>query len=29
MGDNDFDTAWAERAASSTEEAIGYAQRGE
>ncbi len=28
MGDNDFDSAWAEGAALSTEEAIAYAQRG-
>lgn len=28
MGDNDFDQAWAEGAALSTEEAIAYAQRG-
>ncbi len=28
MGDNDFDTAWAEGAALSTDEAIAYAQRG-
>ena len=28
MNDNDFDTAWAEGAALSTEEAIAYAQRG-
>ncbi len=28
MGENDFDAAWAEGAASSTEEAIAYAQRG-
>ena len=28
MGNNDFDTAWAEGAALSTEEAIAYAQRG-
>jgi predicted ATPase/class 3 adenylate cyclase/DNA-binding CsgD family transcriptional regulator len=28
MGDNDFDTAWAEGAALSVEEAIAYAQRG-
>jgi predicted ATPase/class 3 adenylate cyclase/DNA-binding CsgD family transcriptional regulator len=28
MGDNDFETAWAEGAALSTEEAIAYAQRG-
>jgi predicted ATPase/class 3 adenylate cyclase/DNA-binding CsgD family transcriptional regulator len=28
MGDKDFDTAWAEGAALSTDEAIGYAQRG-
>jgi predicted ATPase/class 3 adenylate cyclase/DNA-binding CsgD family transcriptional regulator len=28
MGDNDFDAAWAEGAALSTEEAISYAQRG-
>jgi DNA-binding CsgD family transcriptional regulator len=28
MGDNDFDAAWAEGAALSTEEAIAYAQRG-
>jgi predicted ATPase/class 3 adenylate cyclase/DNA-binding CsgD family transcriptional regulator len=28
MGDNDFDDAWAEGAALSTEEAIAYAQRG-
>ncbi len=28
LGDNDFDDAWAEGAALSTEEAIAYAQRG-
>ena len=28
MGANDFDAAWAEGAALSTEEAIAYAQRG-
>ena len=28
MGDKDFDAAWAEGAALSTEEAIAYAQRG-
>ena len=28
LGDNDFDSAWAEGAALSTEEAIAYAQRG-
>jgi predicted ATPase/class 3 adenylate cyclase/DNA-binding CsgD family transcriptional regulator len=28
VGENDFDSAWAEGAALSTEEAIGYAQRG-
>ena len=28
MGENDFDSAWAEGAALSTEEAIAYAQRG-
>jgi DNA-binding CsgD family transcriptional regulator len=28
MNDNDFDTAWAEGAALSTEEAIAYAKRG-
>ena len=28
LGDDDFDTAWAEGAALSTEEAIAYAQRG-
>jgi hypothetical protein len=28
VGDNDFDAAWAEGAALSTEEAIAYAQRG-
>ncbi len=28
MGDNDFDAAWAEGAALSTDEAIAYAQRG-
>jgi DNA-binding CsgD family transcriptional regulator len=28
MGDNDFDSAWVEGAALSTEEAIAYAQRG-
>jgi DNA-binding CsgD family transcriptional regulator len=28
MGQNEFDAAWAEGAALSTEEAIGYAQRG-
>jgi predicted ATPase/class 3 adenylate cyclase/DNA-binding CsgD family transcriptional regulator len=28
MGENDFDTAWAEGAAMSTEEAIAYARRG-
>src|SRR6202020_1273724 len=28
MGDSDFDAAWAEGAALSTEEAIAYAQRG-
>jgi DNA-binding CsgD family transcriptional regulator len=28
MGDKDFDSAWAEGAALSTEEAIAYAQRG-
>ncbi len=28
MNDNDFDTAWAEGAALSTEEAVAYAQRG-
>jgi DNA-binding CsgD family transcriptional regulator len=28
MGDNDFESAWAEGAALSTEEAIAYAQRG-
>ena len=28
MGDNDFDDAWGEGAALSTEEAIAYAQRG-
>ena len=28
LGDNDFDAAWAEGAALSTEEAIAYAQRG-
>ena len=28
MGSNDFDAAWAEGAALSTEEAIAYAQRG-
>jgi DNA-binding CsgD family transcriptional regulator len=28
MGEQDFDSAWAEGAALSTEEAIGYAQRG-
>jgi DNA-binding CsgD family transcriptional regulator len=28
LGDNDFDVAWAEGAALSTEEAIAYAQRG-
>ena len=28
MGDSDFDSAWAEGAALSTEEAIAYAQRG-
>ena len=28
MGENDFDAAWAEGAALSTEEAIAYAQRG-
>ena len=28
IGDNDFDTAWAEGAALSTDEAIAYAQRG-
>jgi DNA-binding CsgD family transcriptional regulator len=28
MGDNDFDAAWAEGAALSTQEAIAYAQRG-
>ncbi len=28
MGDHDFDEAWAEGAALSTEEAIAYAQRG-
>ena len=28
MGEKDFDTAWAEGAALSTEEAIAYAQRG-
>ena len=28
MGDNDFDAAWAEGAALSTEEAIAYALRG-
>jgi predicted ATPase/class 3 adenylate cyclase/DNA-binding CsgD family transcriptional regulator len=28
MGENDFDSAWAEGAAMSTEEAIAYAQRG-
>ena len=28
MGDNDFDAAWAEGAALSTEEAIAYAKRG-
>lgn len=28
LGQNDFDTAWAEGATVSTEEAIGYAQRG-
>ena len=28
LGENDFDTAWAEGAALSTEEAIAYAQRG-
>ena len=28
MGDNDFDAAWVEGAALSTEEAIAYAQRG-
>ena len=28
MGQNDFDVGWAEGAALTTEEAIGYAQRG-
>jgi DNA-binding NarL/FixJ family response regulator len=28
LGDSDFDAAWAEGAALSTEEAIAYAQRG-
>jgi hypothetical protein len=28
MGEKDFDAAWAEGAALSTEEAIAYAQRG-
>jgi DNA-binding CsgD family transcriptional regulator len=28
MGESDFDTAWAEGAALSTDEAIAYAQRG-
>ncbi|MUM36004.1 helix-turn-helix transcriptional regulator [Mycobacterium sp. CBMA361] len=28
MGENDFDTAWAEGSALSTQEAIGYAKRG-
>ena len=28
MGDNDFEAAWAEGAALSTDEAIAYAQRG-
>ncbi len=28
MGQNDFDAAWAEGAALSTEEAIAYARRG-
>lgn len=28
MGNNDFDTAWAEGAALTTEEAVGYARRG-
>lgn len=28
MGDEDFDRAWAEGAALSTDEAIAYAQRG-
>jgi hypothetical protein len=28
MGESDFDSAWAEGAALSTEEAIAYAQRG-
>ena len=28
LGENDFDSAWAEGAALSTEEAIAYAQRG-
>jgi DNA-binding NarL/FixJ family response regulator len=28
IGDNDFETAWAEGAALSTDEAIAYAQRG-
>jgi hypothetical protein len=28
LGENDFETAWAEGASLSTEEAIAYAQRG-